>query len=404
MIQATNALGDWDLFVLRHHKPSNLLLHFVSAVLFFGSPVYGLVTRDLSWFAWFCLSGCVGSGAHYLTRDGTVTLRQGTSSPRVVAFNLRMWWRLFTGRYASDVVRARALLAHHQTSSGKMALVTGASSGFGEATVRELLGRGFWVIATVRKTAQASIYGDLSAETCARLTVLSIDVTDPTGRAHLANHIAQRGRLDVLVCNAGGGLFGALTDVSETALRQHMEVNFFGAALITRELLPFVQRARGTIVHVSSPAGLLGLPWTSAYCASKHALEGLTESLAYEVAADGVAVHLVTPSAHRTELMRKATWIYPSASPHREAVAAYHTVMERNQKKNLPGPERVARVIADLAERRSVGLRVDIGINVRVLRALVRLLPSWARQWVVSVTFREATRRHVADLTADAAR
>jgi len=137
-----------------------------------------------------------------------------------------------------------------------------------------------------------------------------------------------------------------------------------------------------------------GFPWTSAYCASKHALAGLTESLHYELAPYGVSVHLVTPSAHRTRFMANARWVQPAHSVYREPVAAYRSVMTRLQAKPLPSPEAVAGAIADLVERRTVGLRVDVGSNVRVLRGMVRWLPEWLRHPLMVRVFGRATERY----------
>lgn len=392
-------LSSWDLFVLRHHKPQNLVLHAVSALMFFGSPLYGLVTRDWTWFLWFCLSGCIGTAAHYLVRDGTVTLREGTSSPRVVGFNVRMWWRVFSGRYRGDIMGAKARLAQEQTQAERTVLVTGASSGFGEATTRELLARGFWVVATVRRERDGACFADLSPSESARLTLAQLDLTVSTQREQVVALVQKRGRLDGLICNAGYGVFGALEDLEEQDLRAQMEVNFFAVALLTRALTPLLRASRGTLVHISSPAGVSGFPYTSAYCASKHALEGLTESLHYELSPYGVSVHLVTPSAHRTRFMANAKWVQPAHSVYRDEVAAYRSVMTRNQEKPLPSARHVARVVADLTERRTVGLRIDVGINVRVLRGMVRWLPGWLRHSLVISVFRRATAKYKTEST-----
>lgn len=393
-------LSAWDLFVLRHHKRHNLWLHAVSALMFFGSPLYGLWTRDATWFLWFCLSGCIGTAAHYLTRDGTVTLREGTSSPRVVGFNVRMWSRVLSGRYRSDIMEAKARLAQEQTQAQRTVLVTGASSGFGEASTRELLARGFWVIATLRAGAQRERYQDLLPTVRARLSLIEVDLTVPEQRERLVAAVKERGRLDGLVCNAGIGVFGALEDLNEADLRRQLEVSFFSAALLTSALTPLLREARGTLIQVSSPAGVSGFPFTAAYCASKHALEGLTESLHYELAPHGVAVHLVTPSAHRTRFMANAHWVEPHGSVHRDAVAAYRQVMTKNQEKPLPSPEGVGRLVADLIERRTVGLRVDVGNNVRILRFMVRFLPAWLRHRLVLHAFGRATEQHKAQQLA----
>ena len=124
----------------------------MSAVLFFGSPIYGVVAHGgWLWFALFCLSGIIGTYAHYITRDGTVTVHEATSSPRVVFFNVIMWWRILTRRYAADVRAARTRLAEGNVKLARAAIVTGCASGFGRAIARSLLDRGFRVIAHDRR-------------------------------------------------------------------------------------------------------------------------------------------------------------------------------------------------------------------------------------------------------------
>jgi NAD(P)-dependent dehydrogenase (short-subunit alcohol dehydrogenase family) len=390
-------LSSWDLFVLRHHKPLNLMIHAISALLFFGSPLCGLFTGDWTWFLWWCLSGCIGTAAHYIARDGMVSLREGTSSPQVVGFNVRMWWRVFTGRYRGDIMGAKARLAEEQTQAERTVLITGASSGFGEATTRELLARGFWVIATVRRESDGARFADLSPSESARLTIVQLDLSVTEQREQVIARVKSRGRLDALICNAGYGVFGALEDLDEQDLRAQMEVNFFAAALLTRDLTSLLRASRGTLIHISSPAGVSGFPWTSAYCASKHALEGLTESLHYELSPYGVAVHIVTPSAHRTRFMANAKWVQPEHSAYRDPVAAYRSVMTSNQEKRLPSAVQVACVVAELTERRTVGLRIDVGSNVRVLRGMVRWLPGWLRHPMVIGAFRRATTKYKAE-------
>ncbi|HVH48150.1 MAG TPA: SDR family NAD(P)-dependent oxidoreductase [Labilithrix sp.] len=375
-------LSSWDLFVLRHSKRANLGLHFVSATMFVGSPLYGLLTFNPTWFFWWCLSGCIGTAAHYVTKDGTVTFREATSSPKVVGYNGRMWWRIATRRYGQDIAQARAKLAKLRIAEGRSAVVTGCSSGFGHAIVRTFLARGFKVIGTVRKKDAA--FDDLPADQRARLTLLEVDLTRDWQKL-----VDAAATVDCVVLNAGAGLFGALEDVTEDELREHMEVNFFASALLARAFAPKLRASNGTLVFVSSPAGLCGFPWTSAYAASKHALEGLAESLYYEL--KGTArVHLLTPSAHKTSFMKNARWAQPPASAYRASVAGYRAVMERNQAKPLPPPDAVAEVVGELCERGGYGFRVDIGNNVRILRAMVRFLPSFVRHALVSAVFAKA--------------
>jgi hypothetical protein len=99
-------LDDWDAFVVRHQKPSNLVGHFVSFLCFYGGPALALGKRNPWWLLLFFLSGGIGALSHFLTGDGRVDVREATSRPLVVFFVTRMFWRILRGTYADDVVRA----------------------------------------------------------------------------------------------------------------------------------------------------------------------------------------------------------------------------------------------------------------------------------------------------------
>lgn len=177
--------------------------------------------------------------------------------------------------------------------------ITGTSRGLGRAFAEAALGRGDRVVATARSTAALSDLRDDSG----RLLRLALDVTDEqqvtdavrTGTEHF-------GGLDVVVNNAAGGEQGpAVEELDPESLRRTMEVNFFGAVAVTRAVLPVLrEQRRGHLVQMSSMGGLVGLPFAGGYIASKWALEGITESLAQEVAGFGVHVTLVEPTAFAT--------------------------------------------------------------------------------------------------------
>ena len=126
-------LDAWDAFVVRHQKPSNLAGHFVSFVCFYGGPVLALATWNPWWLLPFFASGGIGALSHFLTGDGRVDVREATSSPLVVFFVTRMFWRLLRGTYAADIARANAryaealaLRAAHLSSSGNAGSDSGA--------------------------------------------------------------------------------------------------------------------------------------------------------------------------------------------------------------------------------------------------------------------------------------
>lgn len=183
-------------------------------------------------------------------------------------------------------------------------LITGASSGFGEAAAHCFAAQGWNVIATMRNPAAAPpalIDGP-------RMLVTRLDVQDRQSiEAAIEQGIERFGRIDVLVNNAGYGLFGIFEGVSREAIEQQFAVNVFGVMDVTRAVLPhFRANASGTIINVSSGAGAIGFPMASVYSASKFALEGWSEGLSYELASLGIRVKIIEPGgALKTNFMSR---------------------------------------------------------------------------------------------------
>jgi NAD(P)-dependent dehydrogenase (short-subunit alcohol dehydrogenase family) len=174
----------------------------------------------------------------------------------------------------------------------KTIFITGASSGIGKASVRRFAGLGWNVVASMRNPAAAADLAGLDQVLLTRL-----DVRDPASiQAALAAGIARFGSIDVLLNNAGFGQYGIFESTPPAKVREQFDVNVFGVMDVTRAFLPhFRQQQRGTIINVSSGAGLFTLPMISLYCASKFALEGFSEALSYELASQGITVKLVIP-------------------------------------------------------------------------------------------------------------
>jgi NAD(P)-dependent dehydrogenase (short-subunit alcohol dehydrogenase family) len=173
----------------------------------------------------------------------------------------------------------------------KTVLITGCSSGIGKTAAYYYAEQGWNVVATMR---DVSMGADLAQ---AGITVLRLDVQDKDSIAQaLDQAISRFGRIDVLVNNAGFGLFGVFESIPDEKIRQQFDVNLFGVMDVTRSLLPhFRQNKAGVIVNVSSGAGVFTLPMLSLYCASKFALEGFSEALSYELLPLGIQVKLVEP-------------------------------------------------------------------------------------------------------------
>src|SRR3954447_24229630 len=178
--------------------------------------------------------------------------------------------------------------------TGQVALVTGASSGIGEAAAHELLAAGFTVYGTSRKAA--------AGEERDGVVFLPLDVTDDQSVADAVRAVlARSGRIDVLVNNAGLGVTGAAEESSIDQARALFETNLFGSIRMTRAVLPHMrERGSGRIINLSSVLGLLPAPFGALYAATKHAMEGYSESLDQEVREHGVRVLLVEPAYTRT--------------------------------------------------------------------------------------------------------
>jgi NAD(P)-dependent dehydrogenase (short-subunit alcohol dehydrogenase family) len=185
-------------------------------------------------------------------------------------------------------------------------LISGASSGFGRELALEAASHGAMVIAAARRKERLDQLRDEAP--VGLIHPMRLDVTSAQAIHHVVDStIGQYGAIDVLVNCAGAGLVGAAEETSETELRQQMEVNFFGMVELTRAVLPHMrQRRSGTLIQFSSGAGIVGLAGSSAYCASKFALEGYCEALAEEVRPLGIHVVIVEPGGFRTDFSGSA--------------------------------------------------------------------------------------------------
>lgn len=185
----------------------------------------------------------------------------------------------------------------------KNVLITGCSSGIGKDLVIKLLDAGYNVIASMRNLSKRK---DLFSEEIKKypnqLLLIELDVCSQSDRGEIARLIDEKfsSNLFALINNAGFGAFGALEDFSEEQIRKQLEVNFFGLLLLTKELLRSLRNSSGYIINISSVLGYSALPLSSMYCASKFALEGLSESLYHELKPFNIKVCLVEPGGHKT--------------------------------------------------------------------------------------------------------
>ncbi|MEU8971152.1 SDR family NAD(P)-dependent oxidoreductase [Streptomyces monashensis] len=215
-------------------------------------------------------------------------------------------------------------------TSPKTVLITGTSSGIGLAAAIGAARSGWTTIATMRDTGKAQALLKAAAENgvADRIQVKRLDVVDPASiAACLEEVIAEHGRLDALVNNAGAATVGTIEQMDLDDVRSAMEVNFFGVVATTRAALPHLREAQGRVITVTSVGGAVGQPFNEAYCAAKFAVEGFMESLAPVAATVGVDVTVVEPGAVASEFVTNLGLDVPAllaaAGPYAPALEAY---------------------------------------------------------------------------------
>jgi NAD(P)-dependent dehydrogenase (short-subunit alcohol dehydrogenase family) len=268
----------------------------------------------------------------------------------------------------------------------RTALVTGATAGIGLATARLLRREGARLVVNGRRRDRLEA---VASETQA--VAVEGDVTDPSVRARLVD--ACGGRVDILVNNAGYGEAGPVETLAEADARRQIEVNFFAAAALMRAVMPLMRRQRsGRIVNISSVAGRFGYPLFGWYCASKHALEGLSDSLRLEAKPWGIGVALIEPGPVETEFFdvtkgRAATQLADASSPYAPFLRHAETI-EREMMRRAATAGRVAEVVlrACLAARPRDRYAVTLMAKSTVLA--LRLLPRALVDWLAARQFR----------------
>jgi short-subunit dehydrogenase len=186
-----------------------------------------------------------------------------------------------------------------------IAVVTGSSSGIGFETSLLLARNGFYTYATMRDTLKSEKIEKIANKENLPLEVLSMDVNnDDSVRNAIHKIIDEKKKIDILVNNAGYGLFGALEDISIADIKQQFETNLFGAIRTIKEVLPTMRKQKnGIIINITSIAGVVGIPAESIYVSTKFALEGLSESISYELQPYGIKVILVEPGVINTNFV-----------------------------------------------------------------------------------------------------
>ena len=267
-------------------------------------------------------------------------------------------------------------------------LITGTSAGFGLLATVELAKRGWRVIATMRNLdRKGTLEAALAQSGAARnVDIVQLDVTDA---ASITKGVADAltitgGFLDAVVHNAGVAAGGAFEDLPEAELRRVMETNFFGVMALTRALLPTFRKQRsGRLVVVSSEAAFNGHPCNSIYVASKWAVEGWAESLAFEVDQFGIEVLLVEPGPYITDIWQASPRIAPSDSVYRRWSENVFRSGDAHVAAKGGDPQVVAEKIADVLEARRPSFRNPVGRLARYTHFARGKIPSrWLRRGV----------------------
>ncbi|MFD3993188.1 SDR family NAD(P)-dependent oxidoreductase [Streptomyces sp. NPDC058548] len=188
--------------------------------------------------------------------------------------------------------------------SDKVVLITGTSSGIGLAAAVSAARAGFTTVATLRDPARAAALRKAAEAAGVELDIRRLDVTDAASVDEcVAGVIADHGRLDAVVNNAGAGHVGTIENESVDGVRKVMEVNFFGVVTVTKAVMPHLRATGGRLLTVTSVGGVIGQPFNEAYCAAKFAAEGFMESLAPVAATAGVTVAVIEPGAVASEFV-----------------------------------------------------------------------------------------------------
>jgi NAD(P)-dependent dehydrogenase (short-subunit alcohol dehydrogenase family) len=236
----------------------------------------------------------------------------------------------------------------------KVAIVTGSSSGIGNATSLMLARNGFCTYASVRDINKSTSLESVANTEKLPLKPIQLEVTDDSSVKHaLENIVSEKGRIDVLVNNAGYGLFGAFEDLSLDEIKAQFETNFFGVIRVTQRVIPVMRTQHngggsgGIIVNVGSINGRIAFPVLSAYSATKFAIEGLSESIAYELEPFGIKVILIEPGPIRSNFMKVS--LLPKRaldpkSPYSELVQKFYDKTNSQHDDAIP-PEEVAKTI-----------------------------------------------------------
>jgi NAD(P)-dependent dehydrogenase (short-subunit alcohol dehydrogenase family) len=268
-------------------------------------------------------------------------------------------------------------------------LITGTSTGFGLLATVELAKRGWRVIATMRNLERKGALDAALAQSGSAANNVNIVQLDVTDNASIARGVAEAlaitgGFLDAVVHNAGVAAGGAFEDIPESELRRVMDTNFFGVMELTRALLPtFRKQRKGRIIIMSSESAFNGQPGNAIYVASKWAVEGWAESLAYDVDQFGIDVILIEPGPYITDIWQSSPRICPKDSAYRPWAHNVFRTGDAHVAAKGRNPQEVAVRIAHVLESRRPRFRNPVGRMAHFTHIARGKVPSrWIRRFV----------------------
>ena len=270
-------------------------------------------------------------------------------------------------------------MASSSSSNQKVAVVTGSSTGIGYETSLILARNGFPTYATMRNLNKSESIESITTKENLPIHIKQLDVTDDTSVKNAVEAISsETGRIDLLVNNAGYGLNGAFEDLAMDEIKAQYETNLFGLIRTTQAVLPIMRRQKsGTVINISSGVGRFGLPGSSAYVSTKFAVEGLSESMSYELEPFGIKVVLVEPGVIKTNFvdgMVIARKSQDPKSPYSQIIQKMVTGFEEMMK-NGSSPDLVAKVVLNAATNENPSLRYLAGNDVEQLLESKRKMP-----------------------------
>lgn len=267
-------------------------------------------------------------------------------------------------------------------------LITGASSGIGAATAKLLSENGYRVFGTTRRlgpVSEAAAGGAGSAP----VRFVEMDVTDDDSvHRGVEQVVREAGSIDVLINNAGFGIYGSIEEVPIALAKSQFETNVFGTLRVIQAVLPGMRENRkGTIINISSLAGKLAIPFQTHYSASKHAVEAFTEGLRQEVRPFGVKVVAIEPGDIHTNFNNATLSPDLTKSPYKKWTDASWRTIDLNLQK-APGPEVIAKKILAVLRKRHPAARYPAGDFLSTqFPFLIRVLPDGAKQWAIRLFY-----------------